>query len=474
MEILIPKNEADKNVINELLKIVNQLEPNVQTVFNAFIKQNEAERKVTISDDKILEVVANSKEIPQNIVDFVEKQMPKNSVETNAIESKEYEDAFCKIIATSKSKSDVVNSLRNLAIEHKLFDGKVKNEFSGLVLPAKIDSTIAHAWQDNAGFFSYLDNTALNTFHVLKKDIEDVSVMPKIAPVDFNEKSASDIIVESIRLDEEFAYIMQRLTSKQILDLENSGLLNTVIAQLFALMTIQLQAMLVKAIVLTGATRNNNMFIKPMFGATTDTFRTVTSGAISITPLRTASDSIILRPGQRKVCVINPNRLSVLMANTAPGAALPYMSEEDFKAQINVDEIYKLSTMPQDSIVIFATGSYAWKTKGIKNYSAFLFWLNAEYMMCEIASAGDVKQPRSVACVENTTIVATVTNNNTLTLTGTGAALVVNGDYNVINGQNNQNVKFTTKVATVSGIENGTYRASVTFTGFGDPILTIY
>ena len=95
-------------------------------------------------------------------------------------------------------------------------------------------------------------------------------------------------------------------------------------------------------------------------------------------------------------------------------------------------------------------------------------------MMCEIASAGDVKQPRSVACVENTTIVATVTNNNTLTLTGTGSALVTNGNYNVINGQNNQNVAFSAKVATTSGIKNGSYRASVTRSGFGDPILTIY
>lgn len=449
---------ADKEKFREENNKLNDLLINNKDV-DGFAAVNQIRKVLATFEEKEIEdsedVVAsiNNGECNEVINKAIENELAKRAVATpkpvDTANDPEIAKKFANCILDA-----VINGKQGKVIDAmKLV---VSNDVSGLRFPTEIETEIKRAWTRSERILNLFNRTVRAQIPYTAQEDTDNDVLAHIQQSPDVEKLNQNLQLSYIELKHRYIYKKQRLTKEQIAEMRNAGTEVATLAELFGEMTQQLNNMIVRCALLTGAVKDGVVFMTPIARTTSDTFVNVSTMA-GVTPtvleVRLAADEVDTET--RKVALMHTKVKTALATLAANTTGRTFMPEDELLAELGVDEIITNNILGNAVIILSAENAYAIGRFGTENYRWQELGYNNEYLMVEALTCGSMIKPRGAAVVLPPQISLTIASGVVTVTTGT----LADGDYRMMANAMSE----TITLASGSGsstlpLPDGTYR----------------
>lgn len=445
------KFREENNKLNDLL--INNKDVDGFTAVNQIRKVLATFEEKEIEDREDFVASINNGECNEVINKIVENELAKRSVATpkpvDTANDPEIAKKFANCILDA-----VINGKQGKVIDAmKLV---VSNDVSGLRFPTEIETEIKRAWTRSERILNLFNRTVRAQIPYTAQEDTDNDVLAHIQQSPDVEKLNQNLQLSYIELKHRYIYKKQRLTKEQIAEMRNAGTEVATLAELFGEMTQQLNNMIVRCALLTGAVKDGVVFMTPIARTTSDTFVNVSTMA-GVTPtvleVRLAADEV--DTDTRKVALMHTKVKTALATLAANTTGRTFMPEDELLAELGVDEIITNNILGNAVIILSAEDAYAIGRFGTENYRWQELGYNNEYLMVEALSCGSMIKPRGAAVVLPPQISLTIASGVVTVTTGT----LADGDYRMQTNAMSENITLASgSGSSTLPLPDGTYR----------------
>ena len=445
------KFREENNKLNDLL--INNKDVDGFTAVNQIRKvlATFEEKEIEDRDDFVASV--NNGECNEVINKIVENELAKRAVAT----PKPVDTANDPEVA-KKFANCILDALIN-GKQGKVIDAMklvVSNDVSGLRFPTEIETEIKRAWTRSERILNLFNRTVRTQIPYTAQEDTDNDVLAHIQQSPDVEKLNQNLQLSYIELKHRYIYKKQRLTKEQIAEMRNAGTEVATLAELFGEMTQQLNNMIVRCALLTGAVKDGVVFMTPIARTTSDTFVTVSTmaGATpTVLEVRTGADDVIT--DTRKVALMHTKVKTALATLAANTTGRTFMPEDELLAELGVDEIITNNILGNAVIILSADDAYAIGRFGTENYRWQELGYNNEYLMVEALTCGSMIKPKGAAVVLPPQVSITIASGVITVTTGT----LADGDYRMLTNAMSENITLASgSGSSTLPLPDGTYR----------------
>lgn len=354
---------------------------------------------------QVIEIVNGSGEVPEAVANAIAKkfkevkdavQDPKNQL------TQKVKNQIAAAIMTSRGRDDVKNAVDKVLVE---------NGISGLTFEETVDFAIVENWGSSNRLFAALRRSPITKFFYSTDDVDASGVIAhEWAKTSESEKIAQAINALSKTINTKIIYKRLPVDQEDLMDMRDAG----DEANFLRWVDDELDRQIVNTIVgtmlgtITTAINVNGVTVwEPLMGAgISDAFRTAVSTSataksqLTLADFRKAADAVST-DGKAKWLVIDKATLTQIAEFTyASGGSTTYLSIDELKGHIGVDEIFV--TNLADEPIIFVPDGYWWKDKGTIDVAYPTWEFNKMNYQKERKCGGAVHDLKSVAFFDYT------------------------------------------------------------------------
>lgn len=332
----------------------------------------------------------------------------------------------------------------------------ITNDLSGLEFPKEVETEIRKAWTRSERILAIFNRTVRSQIPYTAQEDTDNDVLSHIQENPNVEKVEQHLELQYVNLVHRYFYKKQKLTRDQIADMRNAGTEVATIAEIYRELTQQVINGIVRSALITGASNDAGVFMHPIARTTSDTFVTVSTmaGATpTVTEVRTAADKVIT--DGRKIALMSSavkTALATLAANTT---GLTFMPEDVLLGQLGVDEIITNNILQNCVIVLSEGDAYAIGNFGTESLRWSEYGYNAEFLMVEQRTCGEMIKPRGAAVILPPTITLTITSGVVAITVGS----LADGNYRMVASNSTaETIAISSGAGTSTSLPDGTYQ----------------
>ena len=335
----------------------------------------------------------------------------------------------------------------------------ITNDVSGLEFPKEIEIEIRKAWTRSERILAIFNRTVRASIPYTNQEDTDNDVLAHIQANPTIEKVEQNLKIQYVNLVHRYFYKKQKLTRDQIADMRNAGTEVATIAEIYRELTQQVINGIVRSALITGAANDAGVFMHSIARKTSDTFVTVSTMASTtptVTEVRTAADDVIT--DSRKIALMS-SKVKTALATLAPNTTgRTFMPEEELLSELGVDEIITNNVM-QNCVIILSEGdAYAIGNFGQESLRWSEYGYNAEFLMVEERTCGEMYKPRGASVILPPAITLTIAAGTPNTVTVTVGSLA-DGDYRMVASNSvAEKITLSSNAGTSSYLPVGTYR----------------
>lgn len=335
----------------------------------------------------------------------------------------------------------------------------ITNDVSGLEFPKEIETEIRKAWTRSERILAIFNRTVRASIPYTNQEDTDNDVLAHIQANPTIEKVEQTLKVQYVNLVHRYFYKKQKLTRDQIADMRNAGTEVATIAEIYRELTQQVINGIVRSALITGASNDAGVFMHSIARKSSDTFVTVSTMASTtptVTEVRTAADDVIT--DSRKIALMS-SKVKTALATLAPNTTgRTFMPEEELLSELGVDEIITNNVM-QNCVIILSEGdAYAIGNFGQESLRWSEYGYNAEFLMVEERTCGEMYKPRGASVILPPAITLTIAAGTPNTVTVTVGSLA-DGDYRMVASNSvAEKITLSSNAGTSSLLPVGTYR----------------